>query len=223
MDFKSLGKRDYLPIWEYQKEWLENALNKKKHSQPIQEEVLMLEHSPVYTLGKSANPDHLLVNPAFLKTIGAESFKIERGGDITFHGPGQLVVYPLLNLENHGFGVKKYIYFLEKVIINLLQEYGITSCRIEGKTGIWIDAGLEKERKIAAIGIKCSRYLTIHGLALNVNTDLTYFDHIVPCGLSNRQVTSIEQELGNSVNMAEIITKFEQIFKKELNAVYELD
>ena len=214
MIVKKLGIKPFKQIWEYQQSWMNNGLELRRNKKPIPQELLMLEHNPVYTLGKSADPNNMLVNNEFLKKIGAESFQIERGGDITYHGPGQLVVYPLLDLEEYGMGVKKYIHSLEESIINTLKTYEILAGRIEGKTGIWLDGGSSKERKIAAIGIKCSRYLTIHGMALNVNTNMEYFNHIVPCGISESSVTSMQKELGQSVALEKVINSFEKEFKK---------
>lgn len=214
MKVNYLGQKPFQEVWDYQKQWMSHALQLRKESKPILQELILVEHHPVYTLGKSADPNHLLVNEEFLKKIGAESFKIERGGDITFHGPGQLVAYPLLDLEVYGMGVKKYIHSLEEAIINTLENYRIKTERIEGKTGIWLDKGKPGERKIAAIGIKCSRYLTMHGMALNVNTNMDYFNHIVPCGIANSGVTSMEKELNEKIPFNEIVTNFETEFKK---------
>lgn len=218
MIVKKIGLKGYEEVWNYQKEWLSKGLQNRKKGVPISQELILVEHNPVYTLGKSADPNHLLVNDQFLKQIGAESYRIERGGDITYHGPGQLVVYPLLDLETHNMGVKKYIYSIEEAIIKTLAEYKLKTERIDGKTGIWLDKGLPTERKIAAIGIKCSRHLTIHGLALNVNTDMSYFNHIVPCGIADSAVTSLEQELKEKVSMEEIMHKFEAQFFKIFKA-----
>jgi lipoyl(octanoyl) transferase len=208
----SLGLKDYLPIWEHQQNWMEKSLQLRKANKSIQEEVLFVEHPHVYTLGKSANKNHLLVNSQFLASIHATSYQIERGGDITYHGPGQLVVYPLLDLENYKMGAKSYIYNLEQVIIDVLQEYRVIGERIPSKTGIWIDKGQSNERKIAAIGIKCSRHLAMHGLAFNVNTNLEYFNHIVPCGLAGSKVTSLNKELGKEIPMETIIQHFKHHF-----------
>lgn len=213
MKVNYLGKKPFQEVWEYQKNWLNNGLLLRKEGKPIPQELILVEHYPVYTLGKSANPNHLLVNEAFLKQIGAESFQIERGGDITYHGPGQLVAYPLLDLEEYGMGVKKYIHSLEQAIINTLKIYNISTERIAGKTGIWLDKGTANERKIAAIGIKCSRYLTIHGMALNVNTDMEYFNYIVPCGIAESGVSSMQKELNKKIPFREIVSNFETEFK----------
>lgn len=207
-----LGKRSYQEVWDYQKNWLTEGLLLKKNQKSVPQELILVEHPHVYTMGKSANNNNLLVNDDFLKKINAEAFQTERGGDITYHGPGQLVAYPLLDLETFNLGVKKYIFNLEEVIITLLSKYKIKAERIDGKTGIWIDKGQPNERKIAAIGIKCSRHLTIHGLAFNVNTDLSYFNHIVPCGIADSAVTSLAKELGKPIEMHSIIKEFTDTF-----------
>ena len=215
---KIIGLRDYKEVWDYQKNWMAESLQNRKDDKPIAEEIIFVEHPHVYTLGKSADKNHLLVNNDFLESINATSYQIERGGDITYHGPGQLVVYPLLDLETYKMGAKTYIYNLEQVIINVLLDYNITAHRIESKTGIWLDAESQNERKIAAIGIKCSRHLTMHGLAFNVNTDLTYLNHIVPCGLADSKVTSLAKELGKEIPLETVIqqfkTHFNHYFKK---------
>lgn len=212
--FKDLGRTEYNEVWTYQKDWLKKSLQAKQEERTVSEEVIFVEHPHVYTFGKHANPSNLLVNQAFLKQIQAETFQIERGGDITYHGPGQLVVYPLLDLELHGLGIKKYIFNLEQVIIDILNEYNLAAERIEGRTGIWLDKGSQNERKIAAIGIKSSRYLTIHGLAFNINTDLSYFNHIVPCGILDKGVTCLEKEIGRPIEMGIIIELFQKHFKR---------
>jgi len=214
---KDLGLADYQEIWDYQQGWLDNALINRKQDIATQQELLLLEHSHVYTLGKSADSSNLLITPAFLENIGAQVFNIDRGGDITYHGPGQLVVYPLLDLMQYKMGVKDYIYALEQIVIDLLNEYQIEASRVNGKTGIWLDSGLVNERKIAAIGIKCSRHFTMHGLAFNINTDLNYFNHIVPCGIADKQVTSLHRELGKTLEMDLIKSRFVTLFYQYFN------
>jgi len=209
---KDLGIADYQSTWDYQQQWLDNALENRKQQLETQQELLLLEHSHVYTLGKSGDSNNLLINPDFLETIGAQVFNIDRGGDITYHGPGQLVVYPLLDLMQYKMGVKDYVFALEQVVIDLLKEYQISASRVDGKTGIWLDLGTSRERKIAAIGIKCSRHFTMHGLAFNINTDLSYFNHIVPCGIADKQVTSLQQELGKALEMDTIKSRFVALF-----------
>ncbi len=169
--------------------------------------IVMCEHPHVYTFGKSANKSNLLVSDEFLSSIDAEVFETERGGDVTYHGPGQLVGYPILNLKKHGVGVKKYVETLESSIINTLDDFGITAYQIDGLTGIWVGKEDEVKRKIGAIGIRVKDGISMHGFALNVTTDLSYFNHIVPCGIVDKQVTSIAQEVGTAS-----LIKFSRLF-----------
>lgn len=165
--------------------------------------LIFVEHPHVFTLGKSGDEKNLLVSESALEKIDAQFFPINRGGDITYHGPGQLVGYPIIDLENYFTDIHKYLRFLEEAIIMMLKNFGIEAGRIEGLTGVWLDADKpHKARKIAAMGVKCSRWITMHGFALNVNPDLKYFGHIVPCGITDKAVTSMEAELGEKVNMA---------------------
>lgn len=183
------------------------ANRKLPESQQIQTQnhLLFCEHPPTYTLGKSGDQSHLLINNQTLKNKGATFHKIGRGGDITFHGPGQITGYPILDLDHFFTDIHKYLRFLEEMIILTLADYGIESGRIDGLTGVWIDHIEQKRpRKICAMGIKCSRWVTMHGFALNVNTDLSYFDYIVPCGIVGKEVTSIQKELKQEVNMQEV-------------------
>ena len=182
--------------------------------------LLFCEHPHVYTLGKSGKEGHLLANDAFLQTIGATYYKINRGGDITYHGPGQLVGYPILDLDNFFTDIHRYMRTLEEAIILTLADYGIDAGRIDGLTGVWIDHEQQRHpRKICAMGVKASRWVTMHGFALNVNTDLSYFNHIVPCGISDKAVTSIQQELGRAVAMSEVIERVSQ----HLAALFEME
>jgi lipoyl(octanoyl) transferase len=183
--------------------------------------LLFVEHPPVYTLGKSGNEDNILMSQQDLKINGIEFFHINRGGDITFHGPEQLVGYPILDLDKFKTDIGWYLRSLEEVIIMTMAEYGLTGERSKGETGVWIEPGIKgKERKICAMGIKCSRWITMHGFALNVNTDLNYFNNIIPCGIQNKQVTSLEKELGKKVSMDEVKEKikrnFEEVFACQL-------
>jgi lipoyl(octanoyl) transferase len=183
--------------------------------------LLFVEHPPVYTLGKSGNEDNILMSQQDLKINGIEFFHINRGGDITFHGPEQLVGYPILDLDKFKTDIGWYLRSLEEVIIMTMAEYGLTGERSKGETGVWIEPGKKgKERKICAMGIKCSRWITMHGFALNVNTDLNYFNNIIPCGIQNKQVTSLEKELGKKVSMDEVKEKikrnFEEVFACQL-------
>lgn len=207
IDFKDLNRIAYKEAWDLQKDYVS-----KRGDGIVPDTVLLCEHNPVYTFGKSANRDNLLINDTFLNNIGAEKYEIERGGDITFHGPGQLVGYPILNLHELGIGVKKYVDLLEDSIIQTLLQFGIETERIDGLTGIWITKGIH--RKIAAIGIKVSRGITMHGYALNVNTDLSFFRHMIPCGISDKDVTSMEVELGQKVGMNRVKEVYIDTFKK---------
>lgn len=204
---KSLGLIDYKTAWDLQLEQVE-----KRKSGEAENTVFLCEHNHVYTFGKSANQANLLINDTFLQNIGAQKFEIERGGDITYHGPGQLVGYPIIDLHELQIGVKKYVFLLEEAIIQTLQQFGIETERIEGLTGIWLTSG--PPRKIAAIGIKVSRGITMHGFALNINTDLSYFQHIVPCGITDKDVTSMQKELGKEIDFEEVSAVFAAVFEK---------
>jgi lipoyl(octanoyl) transferase len=217
--FEDLGYQTYREVWDYQELLLQqntllklggNGLSTRHH-------LLLVEHPPVYTLGKSGKLSNLLFSEAERKEKNIEFFHINRGGDITFHGPGQVVGYPILDLEKMQPDLGWYLRSLEEVIILTLADYGITGGRSKGETGVWLDADIPgKERKICALGIKCSRWITMHGFAFNVNTDISYFEGIVPCGIENKQVTSLQKELAAVVSLAEVkelIKKhFEQVF-----------
>lgn len=162
------------------------------------------EHPHVYTLGRSGKENNMLLGEEQLKTIGATLYHIDRGGDITYHGPGQLVCYPILNLEEFGLGLKEYVHLLEEAVIRVCASYGVVAGRLEKATGVWLEGDTSRARKICAIGVRSSHYVTMHGLALNVNTDLRYFSYIHPCGFIDKGVTSLQQELGRSIDMAEV-------------------
>lgn len=182
--------------------------------------LIFCEHPHVYTLGKSGNENNLLVNKDYLKAKGATFYKINRGGDITYHGPGQIVGYPILDLDNFFTDIHKYLRLLEESVILTLKDYGIKAERSKGETGVWLDVGSENARKICAFGVKSSRWVTMHGFAFNVNTDLSYFDNIIPCGIVDKQVTSMEKELGKSLNIKEVQERLKvhliSLFKMEL-------
>jgi lipoyl(octanoyl) transferase len=214
---KDLGVIDYAAAWELQRQTFD-ALTRAKCEGGVREQTLLLcEHPHVYTLGKSGVAENLLVSDEFLRQIGASWFKTDRGGDITYHGYGQLTGYPILDLERFGMGLKEYIHALEESIIRTVADYGIASERLDGATGVWLEKDTLRARKIAAIGVKASRYVTMHGFALNVNTDLKYFSYINPCGFVDKGVTSLEAELGRKVAMDEVKRRFtahfEAIFK----------
>jgi len=185
---------------------------------PTPHYLLFCEHPHVFTLGKSGKPEHLLSNEQQLKNANADYYKINRGGDITYHGPGQIVGYPILNLDLFFNDIHRYMRFLEEVIIRTLKEYGIEGSRIEKLTGVWIDAGKPSARKICAFGVRCSRWITMHGWALNVNTQLEYFNHIIPCGISDKAVTSMAKELGNNLNIDEVKSVLLKHFSDVFNA-----
>lgn len=235
--FEDLGRKAYKETWDYQEMLLKKNTDIKTALRELQvagddpeplipqlstvSHLLFVEHPPVYTLGKSGNEDNILVNEQELKINGIEFYHINRGGDITFHGPGQLVGYPILDLDKFKTDIGWYLRSLEEVIILTMAEYGLTGERSKGETGVWIEPGVKgKERKICAMGIKCSRWITMHGFALNVNTDLGYFNNIIPCGIRNKQVTSLEKELGKKISMNDVKEKlkknFEQVFNCEL-------
>ena len=182
--------------------------------------LLWVEHTPVITLGKSGKSEHLLLDENQLKEKGIEYYPTNRGGDITFHGPGQLVGYPILDLDNFFTDIHKYLRFLEEAIILTLEEYGLKGARSDGETGVWLDVGTPFARKICAMGVKASRWVTMHGFALNINTDLSYFEYIVPCGIQGKAVTSLEKELGRNVPFEEVKTKlkvhFAHLFEAEM-------
>ena len=203
--FDLQGLSSYSETLEQQRDLFQRMVRAKKDGEAYDREyVFLVQHSPVITLGRHAKESNLLYSEEALRERGVECHRIERGGDVTFHGPGQLVVYPLIDLEKHHLGVKAYVDLLEEAVILTLRHYGITGERVEGASGVWIGAGTPSERKICAVGVKCSRFITMHGLALNVNTDLTYFSLINPCGFTDRGVTSMEKELGAPVDFSEL-------------------
>ncbi len=177
-----------------------------------QNHLLFCEHPHVYTLGKSGKPEHLLIAPDKLYEVGATYYKINRGGDITYHGPGQLVGYPILDLDHFFPDIHKYLRYLEEIFIRILADYGLQGERSPGETGVWLDVGKPNARKILALGVKASRWVTMHGWAFNVNTDLHYFKNIIPCGIDDKDVTSLEKELGRQVPMQEIKEKAKRYF-----------
>ena len=213
------GLIDYSEAWEKQKYIFglvteEKTLPDDKH---ISNTLVLCEHPHVYTLGKSGNASNLLVNEDFLAGIGAGVYYIERGGDVTYHGPGQLVGYPIINLEDFGLGLRSYIEVLEETIIHTLLDFGIKGERFPGATGVWLDSDIAgKARKICAIGVKASRYVTMHGFGFNINTDLSYFSHINPCGFTDKGVTSLKKEIGEQIDMSIVKTSVERHFRKIL-------
>lgn len=208
-----LGLIDYKQAWDYQenifKEIVDLKIKNRNEDTYIlpQNHLVFCEHPNVYTLGKSGKEDHLLLDKKGLLDNDVSFYKINRGGDITYHGPGQLVVYPIFDLEQFFTDIHKYMRLLEEAVIITLQEYGIIAQRMEGQTGVWLGVGSIEVRKICAMGVKSSRWVTMHGLGFNVNSDLRYFDHIIPCGISDKSVTSMANELGEEVNMKELSNK----------------
>ncbi len=215
-EFIDLGNRGYREVWEMQNKWMEEVKEEKFAGKVPRPYLIFVEHPPVYTLGKSGNEANMLISALQLRAAHAEFIKVDRGGDITFHGPGQLVVYPILDLESLHLGVKEYVERLEEIVIQTLADYGIEGDRLPGATGVWLDPGQERARKICAIGVKCSRYVTMHGFALNVNTDLNYFNYIHPCGFVDKGVTSMEKETGRRLDMGEVKHKVLRCFQELL-------
>lgn len=214
--FRDLGRIDYQEAWDFQKELLEEAIRRKttnkevpeKEQRDTEDHLLFCEHPPVYTLGKSGSRNHILISDADMKERGIAFYHIDRGGDITFHGPGQLVAYPVIDLDHYFTDIGRYLRTLEEAVIRTLREYGIEGERMDGATGVWLDSDdPRKARKICAMGIKCSRWVTMHGIALNVNNDLSYFEHIVPCGIPDKKVTSLSREKGKAIPMEEVKEK----------------
>ncbi len=231
VQFSDLGLKPYKDVWEYQETLLQENVGLKGAARAVGEydvltlptidRLLFTEHEPVYTLGKSGKEAHVLLDGQQLAQKGISYFHVNRGGDITFHGPGQIVGYPILDLEHFKTDLGWYLRSLEEVIILTLAEYGLQAERSPGETGVWLDASVKgRERKICAMGIRCSRWVTMHGFALNVNTNLNYFNFIIPCGIQGKQVTSLEKELGRPVPMDEVKqhlkTNFENVFGVQL-------
>ncbi|MFK5957253.1 MAG: lipoyl(octanoyl) transferase LipB [Lutibacter sp.] len=223
---EELGLKDYNETWEYQEKLFKSVvdikINNRKNNltTPTPNYFLFVEHPHVYTLGKNGDLSNLLLNEAQLKAKGATFYKINRGGDITYHGPGQIVGYPILDLGNFFTDIHKYLRFLEEVIIKTLGDYGIKSERSEGETGVWLDVGTPFARKICALGVRASRWVTMHGFALNVNTNLGYFDHIIPCGIKGKAVTSLEVELGRKVPLDDVKDKILKNFSILFEVVF---
>jgi lipoyl(octanoyl) transferase len=230
--FKDLGKIRYKEAWDYQEQRLQESVRLKTEARnaqrdynpqdvQTQHQLLFCEHPPVFTLGKSGDMAHVLLNETQLAEKGIEFFRTNRGGDITFHGPEQIVGYPILDLEKFYTDIGRYLRNIEEVIIQVLALYGLKGERSAGETGVWLDPGVKgKERKICAIGVRCSRWVTMHGFAFNVNTDLNYFNFIIPCGIYNKQVTSLEKEVGHRLDMdvvkQQVLDKFKEVFEVEI-------
>ncbi len=234
IQLQDLGNKDYKETWDYQEQLFKQIVdikiqNRKFNSQPMPAGsqvptpnfLLFVEHPHVYTLGKSGDMSNLLLSEKQLEAKGATFYKINRGGDITYHGPGQIVGYPILDLENFFTDIHKYLRFLEEVIILTLAEYNIIGTRSEGETGVWLDLGTPFARKICAMGVRASRWVTMHGFALNVNANLGYFDNIIPCGIKGKAVTSMHVELGEKVNEVELKQKIVKHFSTLFDANFK--
>ena len=228
--FTHLGTMGYREAWDYQEQLLAQTLAVKKTfdhlpaaEKPTQHHLLFVEHPPVYTLGKSGKREHVLITDEERERQGIQFYPTNRGGDITFHGPGQIVGYPILDLEKMYTDIGKYLRALEEVMIQVMALYNLKGGRSKGETGVWLDADVPgRERKICAMGVRCSRWVTMHGFAFNVNTNLDYFNHIIPCGIQNKGVTSLQQEVGYALDIAtvedQVRTAFADVFNVEIVA-----
>jgi lipoyl(octanoyl) transferase len=214
--YTDLGLIEYKEAWDFQEKVHLNVVNEKEEIDTTDSAgtLILCEHPHVYTIGKSGQINNLLINDEYLKRINATYYKSNRGGDITYHGPGQIVGYPIFNLEKLHMGVKEYVHTLEEVIIITLKEFGIESFRLDGATGVWLDVNTPGERKICAIGVRVSKSVTMHGFALNVNTDLNYFSYINPCGFVDKGVTSMQKELTGKLDFEEVKNKVKNNFTK---------
>lgn len=228
VEFRDLGNMDYQEAWTYQEKLFGDIVAQKIQNRNLPKDqqaitpsyLLFVEHPHVYTLGKSGKPEHLLLDDVGLLSHQATYYKINRGGDITYHGPGQLVGYPILDLDHFFTDIHRYLRYLEEAIILTLAEYGVSAGRIDGLTGVWLDHNtLKNPRKICALGVKSSRWVTMHGFAFNLNVDLSYFGHIVPCGIDDKAVTSLHLELGRRVDVGEVKGKV----KKHLADLFEMN
>lgn len=231
--FKDWGLIDYKEAWDKQEDLFADTVNLKitvrngevtagidePEEKPTPNYLIFCEHPHVYTLGKSGKPEHLLLDEQGLKAKQAVYYPINRGGDITYHGPGQIVSYPILDLDNFFTDIHLYLRTLEEAVINTLSHYGLKAGRYPGYTGVWFDADNERARKICALGVRCSRWVTMHGLAFNVNTDLDYFKNIVPCGIDDKDVTSMERELGYKVDINEV----KEILKHHISVLFDME
>tara|TARA_B100000287_G_C20551122_1_gene748532 strand:- start:248 stop:943 length:696 start_codon:yes stop_codon:yes gene_type:complete len=223
--FEDLGLIDYKKCWDYQESLFAEILSvkstnrKEKQKTKTKNYLLFCEHPHVYTLGKNGNKNNLLVNEKYLNSRDADFYKINRGGDITYHGPGQIVGYPILDLENFFTDIHKYLRLLEEAVILTLKEYDLNTERSIGETGVWLDVGTKEARKICAIGVKSSRWVTMHGFALNINSDLSYFKNIIPCGIVDKKVTSLEKELNKKIDITEVKIKL----KKHIISLFKMN
>ncbi len=227
--FEDWGLTDYKEAWDRQEQIFNDVVNLKTRIRNQEEQtnadtetpnyLIFCEHPHVYTLGNSGKDEHLLLDENGLKEKEATYYRIKRGGDITYHGPGQIVSYPILDLENFFTDIHLYLRTLEEAVILTLKDYGLTAGRYPGYTGVWFDADNEKARKICAMGVRCSRWVTMHGLAFNINTDLDYFKNIVPCGIDDKDVTSLQRELGHEVDINEV----KKILKHHISVLFGME
>lgn len=224
--FRDLGLADYQAVWDLQRDLFRQTIDQKIQNRrnntniATTHHLLLVEHPPVITMGKSGKDEHLLLDKQRLEDLNIQYFKIDRGGDITFHGPGQVVGYPILDLDHFFTDIHKYLRLLEQTIINTLSDFGLSASRSSGETGVWLDVDTPFARKICAMGVRASRWVTMHGFALNVNTDLSAFEHIVPCGIQGKGITSMARELDSVVDIDQVKKKimyhFEQLFEAKL-------
>lgn len=220
--YKDLGLLEYQQAWDLQEKILQESIAQKAQGLIPAHHLLFVEHPPVYTLGKSGKREHVLIDEQEMQERKVAFFQTNRGGDITYHGPGQLVGYPIFDLEQFYRDIGRYLRELEQVIILTLQDYGLKGERSSGETGVWLDPGIPgRARKICAMGVRCSRWITMHGFALNISNDLSYFNHIIPCGIPDKSVTSLQKELEVTPTVAEVkekvLQKFEQVFGVEIS------
>lgn len=224
--FTNLGLIDYKEAWDLQEKLFNQTIQDKisirngDTTLTTQNYLLFCEHPHVFTLGKSGHEEHLLLNNLELEEHNASFYKINRGGDITYHGPGQLVVYPIFDLDHFFTDIHKYMRYLEESVIQTLAEYGIEAGRVSGLTGVWIDGDTPKARKICAMGVKSSRWVTMHGIGFNINSDLSYFSHIIPCGINDKAVTSMQQELGKKIEIQEVANILKQKLAENFQYAY---
>ena len=222
--FQDIGLIEYNKAWVFQEELFNKTLRVKSKNRnegtsiKTENHLIFCEHPHVYTLGNSGNKENLLVNEDYLRSRGASFYKTNRGGDITYHGPGQIVGYPIFDLDNFFNDIGKYLRLLEESVILTIKEYGLVGERSKGETGVWINVGKPNARKICALGVKTSRWVSMHGFAFNINTDLSYFENIIPCGINDKQVTSLEKELGEKINLE----KVKEQLKSNIELVFQL-
>lgn len=217
INIQNWGLINYEDAWQKQEVLFKEAIERKRQGLPAQNIFVLCEHRPVYTIGKSGHDNNMLVSDEYLQSLGAQFVHTNRGGDITYHGPGQIVGYPIFDLESFHMGLKQYIYKMEDAIIKVLDDYGIRGQHYHGATGVWLDVDTPQSRKICAIGVRSSHFVTMHGFALNVNTDLNYFKNINPCGFVDKGVCSIQSELGREVSLLEVEGKIIDAFRLFFN------